>query len=77
MEKESTLNYQTHSINSGYRCHDHDIYKNKKTTNHCGKAIDILYNYNDERTRDTKRIEEIRREIFNMDLQQNLGQLIE
>jgi muramidase (phage lysozyme) len=34
---------QTYMISSGYRCHDHPQYKKTHTTNHCGKALDILY----------------------------------
>ncbi len=49
LQKESLLGYEAHSINSGYRCHDHDIYKEYKTTNHCGKAIDITITGNVQR----------------------------
>ncbi|OEK09801.1 hypothetical protein A8C32_09830 [Flavivirga aquatica] len=65
VEKHSELNYTTKHIESGYRCHDHPIYIKKGTTNHCGKALDIHYNYNGERTRSTVHMEEIRKKIFN------------
>ncbi|MFB9057210.1 glycoside hydrolase family protein [Mariniflexile ostreae] len=68
LQKESELNYQTNCINSGYRCHDHSIYKKTGSTNHCGKALDILYNYNSGRTKNKLHVEEIRKKIFNKHL---------
>jgi GH24 family phage-related lysozyme (muramidase) len=54
-------------VESGYRCHNHPIYKSKKTTNHCGKALDIHYNIlsTGKRTRSTDDMNKIRKEIFN------------
>jgi GH24 family phage-related lysozyme (muramidase) len=67
INKDKQLNYKTKKIESGYRCHDHPIYKSTKTTNHCGKALDIHYNIlsTGERTRSTDDMNKIRKEIFN------------
>ena len=67
INKEKHLNFKTKWIESGYRCHDHYIYKRDKTTNHCGKAIDIHYNIlsTGVRTQSTDDMNTIRKQIFN------------
>ena len=56
---------QTYMISSGYRCHDHPQYKKTHTTNHCGKALDILYSRtNGSRSENPDDVVKIRKEIF-------------
>ena len=52
------------AISSGYRCWEHSITKSKKTTNHMGKAVDILFNKNGERTRESDDMDELREKIY-------------
>jgi GH24 family phage-related lysozyme (muramidase) len=67
INRDKELNYKTKWIDSGYRCHNHPIYVSTKTTNHCGKALDIHYNYlnSGKRARKVEEMEEIREKIFN------------
>ncbi|SNR31294.1 peptidoglycan-binding protein [Flavobacterium sp. ov086] len=67
INRDKQLNYKTKWVDSGYRCHNHPIYISTKTTNHCGKALDIHYNYLDtgRRARTVADVEKIREKIFN------------
>ncbi|MCJ7934540.1 MAG: glycoside hydrolase family protein [Chryseobacterium sp.] len=66
IDKDKQLNFKTKWIESGYRCHDHPIYIRDRTTNHCGKAIDIHYNLlsTGQRTRSNDDMNKIRKDIF-------------
>ncbi|OXA83898.1 glycoside hydrolase family protein [Flavobacterium hercynium] len=66
INKDKQLNYKTKHIESGYRCHDHYIYRRDHTTNHCGKALDIHYNFLDTNMRasNIRNMNEIRKNIF-------------
>nr|WP_315032603.1 PAAR-like protein [uncultured Chryseobacterium sp.] len=37
--------YKYNSISSGFRCRFHNIFLSTQTTNHMGKALDVLFNY--------------------------------
>ncbi|WP_185147012.1 peptidoglycan-binding domain-containing protein, partial [Chryseobacterium echinoideorum] len=66
INKDTQLNFKTKWVESGYRCHDHYIYKRDKTTNHCGKALDIHYNIlsTGQRTKNNDDMNKIRKDIF-------------
>ncbi|MBV8326120.1 PAAR-like protein [Chryseobacterium sp.] len=66
IDKDKQLNFKTKWVESGYRCHDHPIYIRDRTTNHCGKAIDIHYNLlsTGQRTRSNDDMNKIRKDIF-------------
>ena len=57
--------FTLNKINSGYRCRHHPEYLKKPTTNHMGKALDLHFNKNGQRTRNIKDMETIRQCIFN------------
>ena len=67
VNRDKELNYKTKLVDSGYRCQDHPIYIATRTTNHCGKALDIHYNYisTGQRARTVPDLEKIREKIFN------------
>jgi len=67
INRHKHLDYKTKWIDSGYRCHNHPIYLSTKTTNHCGKALDIHYNFisTGQRARTIQDVERIREKIFN------------
>ncbi len=65
LSKDSHLGFSTRRISSGYRCLTNNAINGRNSTNHCGKAIDIHYNYNGSRTRSNTHIEQIRADIFN------------
>ncbi len=56
--------YSINKISSGYRCWEHSITKSKKTTNHLGKAVDLLFNKNGIRTIVTSEMEELREKLY-------------
>ncbi|WP_313500495.1 hypothetical protein [Kaistella carnis] len=66
VNRDTQLNYKTKWVESGYRCHDHYIYIRDKTTNHCGKALDIHYNFlsNGKRADGNSDMNKVRKEIF-------------
>ena len=43
LESKSDTGAKFYRFSSGYRCHDNDTVKKKGTTNHMGKAADILF----------------------------------
>jgi hypothetical protein len=51
-------------IESGYRCRFHEIYKQYKTTNHMGDALDLHFTKNGKRTRLTSDMDFIRKNYF-------------
>lgn len=56
--------YSINQIHSGYRCWEHEIPKKKGTTNHMGKAADIWFNKDMDRTSSTKDMDILRESIF-------------
>lgn len=44
MDKINTK-YKYDSISSGFRCRFHSVFMSTQTTNHMGKALDVLFNY--------------------------------
>ncbi|SNV34693.1 Uncharacterised protein [Chryseobacterium taklimakanense] len=66
VNRDAHLNFKTKWVESGYRCHNHYIYIRDKTTNHCGKALDIHYNIlsTGKRTKSNSDMNKIRKEIF-------------
>ncbi|MCD0478910.1 peptidoglycan-binding protein [Chryseobacterium sp. LC2016-29] len=66
INRDTQLNFKTKWIESGYRCHNHYIYIRDRTTNHCGKALDIHYNIlsTGKRTKSNNDMNKIRKEIF-------------
>ncbi len=56
--------YTVNSISSAFRCRFHSIFKGSETTNHFGKAMDILFDKNGVRTKKTSDVELIRKEYF-------------
>ncbi|HEX8268464.1 MAG TPA: hypothetical protein VF581_01115 [Flavobacterium sp.] len=63
MEKDGGT-YSMNRISSGYRCRVDNANNNRSTTNHMGKALDITFNKNGNRTRVVSDLEAIRRDFF-------------
>ncbi len=57
--------YTVNSSSSGYRCNERNKQRGRSSTNHMGKAIDVIFNKNGTRTRSNADIEKIRSEVFN------------
>ncbi|MCX8618829.1 peptidoglycan-binding protein [Gilliamella sp. B2923] len=64
LKKENSV-YSFRKISSGYRCYDRNLQKNRRTTNHKGKALDIHFNKNGFRTRLCEDMDKLRKDIFN------------
>ena len=57
--------YSKYDVNRGYRCWADNNFHSRKSTNHFGKAADIRFNKNGERTRLASDANKIRTDIFN------------
>ncbi len=62
--KEKNLNYTIKCIFSGYRCWNDNLANNRNSTNHMGKAIDIHFNKNGQRTQSIEDMEKIRDKVI-------------
>lgn len=56
--------YSLNKISSGYRCRVDNQQNGRSSTNHMGKALDIHFNKNGQRTRVVADIEAIRKDIY-------------
>ena len=56
--------YSINCVSSGYRCWLHPITISKKTTNHMGKAVDLHFNKDGQRTRESSDMDLLRENIF-------------
>ena len=63
MEKDGGT-YTLNKISSGYRCREDNKQNNRTSTNHMGKALDLHFNKNGNRTRVVADIEAVRADIF-------------
>lgn len=63
LEKDKSV-YTVNQISSGYRCREDNRIHGRSSTNHMGKALDIHFNKNGNRTRAVADIEAIRSDFF-------------
>lgn len=56
--------YTLSKISAGYRCWIDNVSKNRNTTNHMGKAVDLHFFKNGVRTYESKDMDELREKIF-------------
>ncbi|RZJ70727.1 hypothetical protein [Flavobacterium sp.] len=63
MEKDGGT-YTLNKISSGYRCREDNRKNGRSSTNHMGKALDLHFNKNGNRTREVADIEAIRADFF-------------
>jgi GH24 family phage-related lysozyme (muramidase)/plastocyanin len=62
--KEKDLGYSFRDISSGYRCHEDNLIHGRSSTNHMGKALDILFSKNGSPTSNVVDMNSIRKNIF-------------
>lgn len=73
LQKERELGYSFDRISSGYRCHEDNKIHKRETTNHMGKALDLLFSKGGERVVRSQGIQEIRDKIFIKHLGARMG----
>lgn len=62
--KENKSEYSLNCIYSGYRCWTNNKHNKRKSTNHMGCALDLHFNKNGIRTKETEDMEKIRTDFF-------------